>query len=43
MHHGGRPSLRGLDWAGRRVTASYPDSKLFLTAFAPSCVTSIAR
>ncbi|GHE88943.1 short-chain dehydrogenase [Amycolatopsis deserti] len=34
MHHGGRPSLRGLDWTGRRVTASYSDSKLFLTAFA---------
>ena len=34
MHHGGRPNLRGRDWSGRRVTASYSDSKLYVTAFA---------
>jgi NAD(P)-dependent dehydrogenase (short-subunit alcohol dehydrogenase family) len=32
MHRGGRPRLDGLDWAGRRATASYSDSKLLLTA-----------
>src|SRR4051812_25562524 len=31
MHRGGRASLAGMDWAGRRVTASYSDSKLFVT------------
>jgi NAD(P)-dependent dehydrogenase (short-subunit alcohol dehydrogenase family) len=34
MHHGGRANVRGKDWAGRRVTASYSDSKLFVTALA---------
>jgi NAD(P)-dependent dehydrogenase (short-subunit alcohol dehydrogenase family) len=34
MHRGGRPSLTGLDWSGRRVTGSYSDSKLFVTALA---------
>jgi NAD(P)-dependent dehydrogenase (short-subunit alcohol dehydrogenase family) len=32
MHRGGRPRLGGLDWTGRRATASYSDSKLFVTA-----------
>ncbi|WP_431903262.1 hypothetical protein [Amycolatopsis thermoflava] len=31
MHHGGRADVRGRDWAGRRATASYSDSKLFVT------------
>ncbi|HEX7300166.1 MAG TPA: SDR family NAD(P)-dependent oxidoreductase [Solirubrobacteraceae bacterium] len=34
MHHGGRANLDDLDWSGRRPTASYADSKLFLTTFA---------
>src|SRR4051794_5268792 len=34
MHEGGRPDLRGRDWTGRRVTASYSDSKLFVTTLA---------
>ncbi len=34
MHRGGRPHLEGLDWTGRRATASYSDSKLFVTALA---------
>lgn len=34
MHRGGRPTLDGLDWTGRRATASYSDSKLFVTALA---------
>jgi NAD(P)-dependent dehydrogenase (short-subunit alcohol dehydrogenase family) len=34
MHHGGHPDVHGKDWAGRRVTASYSDSKLFVTALA---------
>lgn len=34
MHLGGRPRLEGLDWSGRRATASYSDSKLFVTALA---------
>src|SRR3954447_17658602 len=34
MHEGGRASLDDPDWSGRRPTASYSDSKLFLTAFA---------
>lgn len=34
MHHGGRTRLDGLDWSGRRVTGSYSDSKLFVTALA---------
>lgn len=32
MHRGGRTTLAGLDWAGDRETASYSDSKLFVTA-----------
>src|SRR5664279_5689052 len=31
MHRGGRPRLSGLDWNGSRTTASYSDSKRFLT------------
>jgi NAD(P)-dependent dehydrogenase (short-subunit alcohol dehydrogenase family) len=34
MHEGGRASVAGLDWSGRRPTASYSDSKLLLTTFA---------
>jgi NAD(P)-dependent dehydrogenase (short-subunit alcohol dehydrogenase family) len=34
MHHGGRPELAGLDWSGRRATASYSDSKLLVTTLA---------
>jgi NAD(P)-dependent dehydrogenase (short-subunit alcohol dehydrogenase family) len=34
MHRGGRPSLTGIDWSGRRATGSYPDSKLFVTTLA---------
>jgi NAD(P)-dependent dehydrogenase (short-subunit alcohol dehydrogenase family) len=34
MHRGGRPSLTGMDWSGRRRTGSYSDSKLFVTALA---------
>ena len=34
MHRGGRPRLEGLDWAGVRRSASYSDSKLFVTALA---------
>jgi len=34
MHHGGRPTLDGMDWTGHRATASYSDSKLMLTALA---------
>src|SRR4051794_6271472 len=34
MHQGGRAGLDGLDWSGRRPTASYSDSKLLLPAFA---------
>lgn len=32
MHRGGTTNLGGLDWAGGRETASYSDSKLFVTA-----------
>jgi len=32
MHRGGHPRLSGLDWSGGRATASYSDSKLFVTA-----------
>jgi NAD(P)-dependent dehydrogenase (short-subunit alcohol dehydrogenase family) len=32
-HFGGRPSLGGVDWRGRRP-GSYADSKLFVTALA---------
>lgn len=34
MHRGGRASLRGMDWSGRRTTGSYSDSKLFVTTLA---------
>lgn len=34
MHRGGRPKLDGLDWSGRRTTASYSDTKLFVSALA---------
>ncbi len=34
MHQGGRPSLEGLDWTGRRATGSYSDSKLFISTLA---------
>ena len=34
MHHGGRGDVAGVDWSGRRGTASYSDSKLFVTALA---------
>ncbi|MGF6814670.1 NAD(P)-dependent dehydrogenase (short-subunit alcohol dehydrogenase family) [Paraburkholderia atlantica] len=34
MHRNGRPSLAGMDWTGQRVTGSYSDSKLFVTALA---------
>lgn len=32
-HRSGRPTLDGIDWAGRR-SRSYPDSKLFVTTLA---------
>jgi len=32
MHRGGRPRLSGMDWSGSHATASYSDSKLFVTA-----------
>ena len=34
MHRGGRASLAGMDWSGHRATASYSDSKLFVTTLA---------
>ena len=34
MHRGGRATLHGIDWAGRRATSSYSDSKLFVTTLA---------
>ncbi|HYQ30409.1 MAG TPA: SDR family NAD(P)-dependent oxidoreductase [Polyangiaceae bacterium] len=34
MHRGGRPRLDDMDWTGGRVSASYSDSKLFVTALA---------
>ncbi|GMU01358.1 SDR family NAD(P)-dependent oxidoreductase [Corallococcus caeni] len=34
MHKGGQPSLDDMDWSGRRVTGTYSDSKLFVTALA---------
>jgi NAD(P)-dependent dehydrogenase (short-subunit alcohol dehydrogenase family) len=34
MHHGGRAAIDGLDWTGQRATASYSDSKLFVTTLA---------
>lgn len=33
MHRGGDSGLRGLDWSGQKVTASYSTSKLLVTAF----------
>jgi NAD(P)-dependent dehydrogenase (short-subunit alcohol dehydrogenase family) len=34
MHMSGHPRVQGLDWTGRRVSASYSDSKLFVTTLA---------
>jgi NAD(P)-dependent dehydrogenase (short-subunit alcohol dehydrogenase family) len=34
MHRGGRPRLDGMDWRGHRASASYSDSKLFVTTLA---------
>ena len=34
MHLGGHPDLQGLDWMGKRASASYSDSKLFVTTLA---------
>ncbi|MGD9752855.1 MAG: short-chain dehydrogenase, partial [Acidimicrobiia bacterium] len=34
MHLGGRARLDGLDWSGRRPTATYADSKLLVTVLA---------
>lgn len=34
MHRGGRAGLDYVDWSGRRPTASYSDSKLFVTTLA---------
>jgi NAD(P)-dependent dehydrogenase (short-subunit alcohol dehydrogenase family) len=34
MHTGGHPKLHALDWMGERVSASYSDSKLFITTLA---------
>ena len=34
MHRGGRANLAGMDWSGQRATASYSDSKLFVTTLA---------
>lgn len=34
MHRGGSPRLDGMDWNGHRVSASYSDSKLFVTTLA---------
>jgi NAD(P)-dependent dehydrogenase (short-subunit alcohol dehydrogenase family) len=34
MHMGGHPDLQGLDWRGKRASASYSDSKLFVTTLA---------
>ena len=31
MHFSGRPNLKGMDWAGRKTSGSYSDSKLFVT------------
>ena len=45
MHQGGRRDLDGMDWSGQRRTASYSDSKLFVTtdtldsAMAPAAAT----
>ncbi|MCX4862086.1 SDR family NAD(P)-dependent oxidoreductase [Streptomyces canus] len=32
MHHSGRADFTGVDWSGKRKTATYSDSKLFVTA-----------
>jgi NAD(P)-dependent dehydrogenase (short-subunit alcohol dehydrogenase family) len=34
MHRGGRSGLAGIDWSGQTQTASYSDSKLYVTALA---------
>lgn len=34
MHLGGHPNVQGLEWTGQRVSASYSDSKLFVTTLA---------
>ena len=34
MHKGGRARLEGLDWGGQRATATYSDTKLFVTTLA---------
>lgn len=34
MHRGGRAKLDGLDWTGKRATATYSDTKLMISAFA---------
>jgi NAD(P)-dependent dehydrogenase (short-subunit alcohol dehydrogenase family) len=34
MHLGGHPNVEELDWMGQRVSASYSDSKLFVTTLA---------
>jgi NAD(P)-dependent dehydrogenase (short-subunit alcohol dehydrogenase family) len=34
MHRGGRASLAGIDWSGRRTMSSYSESKLFVTTIA---------
>ncbi len=34
MHRSGQARLRGMDWSGQRMTASYSDSKLFVTTLA---------
>ena len=36
VHRSGRPRLAGLDWSGRRPSANYPDSKLFVSTLAAS-------
>lgn len=34
MHRGGRATVEGVDWSGRRANAGYSDSKLFVTTLA---------
>jgi len=34
MHRSGQPTLDGLDWSGREATATYSDSKLFVSTLA---------
>jgi NAD(P)-dependent dehydrogenase (short-subunit alcohol dehydrogenase family) len=34
MHTGGHPDIQRLDWMGKRMSASYSDSKLFVTTLA---------